>query len=263
MNIINQQNIIISAFAIFAIMGIAITPNVSADSLNTPITAVIPPLNAPGGSTDLVLKGNPASGKDPHDVLLIRVHEPGVVAAIGDSTAAGTYADCSSTPERRISLVVAGDPQQWELRVKAGDPGTNDGEPFQIADLEGLEQVKVKFGTGLTVTPVVALNGGDGVTLSGTQLEWVNIHPTPTGADNLDMIGEYSWQACGTELAGAGNWNFDESIIVVEPVGGEIISVNTSALLIAGLTTSGLWIVPSLVTVTGIGLTVYKIRKNN
>ena len=253
----------LSVFSIMAILSLAIIPHVSATvGENTPITAVNPTVNLPGGNTDLILKGNPASGKDPHDILLIRVHEPGTIILKADSTAAGTYANCD--PAKRISKAVAGDPQQWELRVKAGDPGPNDGEPFQAFDLENLEELKVKFGTGGLVTPVVTLNGGDGVTLSGTQLEWVNIHPGPSGPDNLTIIGEYSWETWGKEKVGSAtptNFSFDEGISVVKPVGGEIISINTTSLLLAGLTTSAMWIIPSLVTVTGVGLTVYKIKK--
>lgn len=268
MKIPNQLNILITAVSIIAIMGIAIIPHVSAtESENTPITGVNPTSVPPGGNVDLILKGNPSSGKDPHDILLLRVHEPGAIANKANSIVPGTapFAQvCDAT--KLISYPLAGDPQTWELRVKVGDLGTHDGEPFQALDLEGLEELKVKFGTGGVVTPVVTLNGGDGVTLSGTQLEWVNIHPTPSGVDNLNMIGEWSWETCGKEkvgLANPTNFNFDEGISVVQPVGGEIISINTAALLLAGLTTSGMWIVPSLVTVIGIGLTVYKIRKNN
>ena len=265
MKSVNHQIIIISAFSIVAIMGLGIIPHVSAtESENTPITAVNPTVTTPGGNVDLILKGNPASGKDPHDILLVRVHQPGTIALKADSTAAGTYSHCDLT--KRISYAQAGDPQQWELRVKAGDPGPNDGEPFQAFDLEGLEELKFKFGTGGTIIPVVTLNGGDGVGLSGTQLEWVNIHPTPIGADQFTIEGEYSWETCGREKVGLPNptnFNFDEGISVVKPVGGEIISINTAALLLAGLTTSGMWIIPSVVTATGIGLTFYRIRKNN
>lgn len=258
-----NTNNTIGVFAILAILAFAIIPQASAMTAeNTPITAVEPSIAIINGEVDLVWKGNPDSNKDPHDLLLTRIHEPTTSSLpVGDSDASGSYFDCADNI--RIDKVDGSlnDPVQWELRVANTDPGTNDGEPFQFFDLEGNEQVKVRFGTSGTVSPVVTLNGGDGVTLSGTVLEWVNILPANSDLDTLSKLGQYGWESCGTELAGQADWSVEESILVQLPVGGEILPISTTALLLAGMSTSAMWIVPTIGTIAGAGIALYKIQR--
>ena len=48
----------------------------------------------------------------------------------------------------------------------------------------------------------------------------------------------------------------------VLPVGGEILPINSAALLIAGISTSAMWILPTVGTIAGSGLALYKLRKS-
>ena len=81
-------------------------------------------------------------------------------------------------------------------------------------------------------------------------------------SDNTNELGTHIAISCGREGNNFPN-NYETGVdfVVITAVGGEIISVDTAALVIAGLTTSVIWIVPTLVTVTGIGVTLYKLRK--
>jgi len=45
-------------------------------------------------------------------------------------------------------------------------------------------------------------------------------------------------------------------------VGGELLSVNSSALIIAGLTSMSLWMIPTVAGIAGAGIYLVKFRAN-
>lgn len=249
----------IGAIALLGILAFAIIPQASA---MTPQFQVLP--SPVGLSKDVTLTYEGQAAQDTHTVLLTRVHEPGATAAQGNSDAAGIYDDCD--PLNIIDKAsVPADPVQWELR---NFDGPDVGEPFQIFGLDEGDMVMFSFGKGLASVPVTVIDGGDAnpVTVSAANVVWVNIHPTSVAVDNLDIDGQWRWESCGTESdLGAGplgDWDSEQSIIVVIPVSGEILPISTTALLLAGLSTSTMWIVPAIGAFAGISVTLYKLRRN-
>ena len=52
------------------------------------------------------------------------------------------------------------------------------------------------------------------------------------------------------------------SPIVPEQVAGELLPINTSALMIAGLTASAVWMIPAVAGLAGVGIYLIKFRAN-
>ena len=250
-----NSNYMIGAIALLGILVFAIIPQASA---MTAQTIVIPSIVGIGNDVVLTYEGQTA--QDTHTVLLTRVHEPTAnsphTLITGDSDAAGTYDDCSDKIDLSAS-VPNNDPPQWEAR---NFDGPDAGEPFQIFDLDMCDTVSFAFGKGLPSVPVITSGA---VTVSANKIVWVDIFPVTPTADNLDLEGEYKWESCGTESNGAGNWETTQSIIVVIPISGEILPISTTALILAGVSTSAIWLVPVIGAFAGIGLTLYKVRRHN
>lgn len=140
---------------------------------------------------------------------------------------------------------------------------TSSGEFVQIPWGHGVfinaAQVQTSAGGSLvkatTVTPVSypihweEVDDGNLATADDTS----NITPLP------DV---YKLASCGVEGAGNGlNYQDAGAFMIVLPVGGSIIPIDASALLIAGLFTTPLMALPAVGAVAGTALTIYKLRK--
>lgn len=248
-----NSNYMMGTIALLGILVFAIIPQASA---MTAQTTVFPSIVAIGNDVVLTYEGQTL--QDTHTVLLTRVHEPTAnsphTLVLGDSGAAGEYDDCADKIDLSEQV---GEPGQWEARNFDGD---DIGEPFQIFDLDEGEFVSFAFGKGLASIPVTTQGA---VTVSANNIVWVDIFPGSNTADNLDLEGQYKWESCGTENSGIGDWETTQSIIVVIPVSGEILPISTTALLLAGVSTSAMWLVPAIGAFVGIGLTIYKVRRHN
>jgi hypothetical protein len=148
-------------------------------------------------------------------------------------------------------------------------------------------QVSVPFGTGaqVVITPAVGAKVGTGippangaafgqttplaanwhkVTNYGVMTFPVTVIGGSSQSDNTNAVGQWQFVSCGKEGATFLNdYQAEANFNVVLPVGGEIIPINTAALMIAGLTSSGIWMIPTLGVMAGIGVTLYKIRRTN
>lgn len=247
---INTDKTMLFALMILTLsVGLAGVQSVYAMSPNTqPDPGTIPP----GSTFDLTWEGD--ANTDPHQVRLIRVHEPGVITTVGNTAAAGNgLGDCAVGDQISITTM-AGEPRMWELRHP------DNSQPVQFSGIDDGEMVRVTFGQGLAMVPIVA---DAGITVSSTMGTWVPITPGDASADTVDVVGNWRMLSCGTDFgSNSSPWHDSDGILVEEPVGGEILSLNTSALLIAGLTTSGIWMIPAFGTIAGTGIAIYKLRRN-
>lgn len=128
-------------------------------------------------------------------------------------------------------------------------------------------RIEVPFGTGVGSPVTVTATGGAFVTKDGTipptaagltsvQATWLEVGDTAgTPAPTTDRVGDYRIGVCGREnnlvYASAINYDVSSPFTIQEPVGGEIISVSTTALLLAGASTSALWLVPLVAVAAG------------
>ena len=103
-------------------------------------------------------------------------------------------------------------------------------------------------------------------TTSPVSAKWVPVAGGPIVPANTDRVGLYRVATCGVEPPPQANPATPmEAIGAFETtlqVAGEILSINTSALLLAGLSTSAVWMLPTVGAVVGTGVAVYKLRKN-
>lgn len=139
----------------------------------------------------------------------------------------------------------------WELRSAANAAHLIDYR-FPVGSV-GATSVKVNFGTGVNPVTVtvdspaeLSINGvfqGAGVSVQGQWVEITNnVGGTGATAPSTDRIGLYAVVTCGLE--GGQPSEVSGNLQVVKPVAGEIIPVSTTALLLAGVSSSALWLVP-------------------
>ena len=85
------------------------------------------------------------------------------------------------------------------------------------------------------------------------------------GIGDFPLDGEYFWNVKETD--GAGNEGpFAEKsfsfIIAPHPVAGELLSLDSSALVIGGLASSAVWMIPAVTGIVGTGIYLVKFRVN-
>ena len=119
----------------------------------------------------------------------------------------------------------------------------------------GLITVDPAFGNGGTHTMTISANGA----VPGGTVEWVEL-TQGAGTDQTDLAGLYLYGNCSQQGGSADTAT--KTFFVEFPVGGEILPINTSALLLAGLTTNALWILPALAVAAGAGIVVLKFQLN-
>jgi len=178
------------------------------------------------------------------------------------------------------STLAAGE-SRWTL-VRDGGGVSNDGKPIGYefpapsATCDGNCGIKFKFpgdivGSSQTVvtrtqTATIFVIGGTETGLTSANAKWVKtagpgpVDPATAVAtagvvNNIGSCGDESvLTPFDTQWEEYANWG------VVKPVGGSIMSVNVSALLIAGAFTTGLWILPVLGISSISGYYLYRNR---
>jgi len=169
--------------------------------------------------------------------------------------------DTCDLPNADASLEV------WELRntadtfpIKAFLP---QGESMKVLFKDGTQTVVVtSAGSGLTTNGDIP-DASDPDSVSG---KWVNLNSAVAAAtDTLSAPDRYYILACGEDILQGDN-DFYQSSGLFEnqlPVGGELLQINTAALLVAGISTSLFWMVPILGAVVGYGVYRLSTKKHN
>jgi len=136
------------------------------------------------------------------------------------------------------------------------------------------ETMKVLFKSGTVTVSVSSVGSGltdDGSAPDATDPEsvsaiWDDINlSVPASTGTLTPPDLYFILACGEDILGAGNLKYQSSGVFENqaPVGGELLQINTAALLVAGISTSSLWMVPILGAVVGYGVYRLSTKKHN
>ena len=176
----------------------------------------------------------------------------------------GTLTDDNVCP---LDSTLGAGESKWTL-VRDGGGVSNDGKPigyeFPAPSLtcDGNCGIKFKFpgdivGSILTVatrtqTATMFVIGGTETGLTSVNAKWVQtagLGPSDpaTAVATAGVINSIG--SCGDETVVSSfdqDWEDYSNWAVIKPVGGSIMSVNVSALLIAGVFTTGLWILPVL-----------------
>jgi len=251
MNVHDPRINIAGIFLVFVIIGIMTMP--SASAMDTPNFDTIPVTVPQGGALTLKYSGDIA--KDPHTVLLTRMIQAGVTPN-GGLTDSATSPGAASNCALKIRQVLAVDGDQWELRHNVGG-----GQPVIITGLDVGESVSIPFVAGAVAITRVGTVGVSSLDAAQTAV-WFDIRPGGGSAANTNVVGQMSWESCGTDT-GVGvllDWEHKEQIQVVVPVGGEILPINTTSLLIAGFSSNPFWILTMLAITAGAAFTLLRFQ---
>lgn len=124
--------------------------------------------------------------------------------------------------------------------------------------------VKIKFGNtpvgGFSVNTV----GNPTVSTNGL-VEWREV---VSGLMNTDTVSQvvgdvHRYHVCGFDKGQPNQFDVLNSWTIQAPVGGSILAIDTTALLIAGVFSTGLWMIPAAAAGVSAGLAFYKIRRNH
>lgn len=221
--------------AVVAISAASIMPQAMADTPNQSLLPDPPIVNNP---VTITIEGK--APQAPHFGERIRVMEPGWTSG------GGLAAPCTA-----LSIAAPNSYSVWELQ-SGGSPVTY--------TLQAGDQLKITFGSGGAPTVTLINTSGNSAVTAGPYT-WVDVG-VGGGVHNTSQLAAYTYGSCGKDGNQAGN-NFQQTdeFTPVKPVGGEIIPISTTALLLAGMSTSALWLVPLAAVAVG-AFTVLRLQVN-
>ena len=188
-------------------------------------------------------------------------------------TAGVIYVHDPNAPVNGLLWTAANTPCTWQFA------GTDTGSVWELQDGNGALVTYTLDGTdpldSITVTfggnPNIVL--GDSATLSlppNPAYEWVDITannaaPTTNTLTDASAIPPtfYGFHTCGTDNGSTQPvpYGDDRQFAVVLPVGGEVLQIDSAALMIAGLSTGMTWLAPVILAGVGAVYSVYRLRK--
>ena len=246
-NVKRTSSFTILFLAMAALMISTVPAAMASPGLGTGTTPTTPVL---GSTMTVNVIGTPGSA--PNDKVSIRMFEP-QTPAITVPLDQGVFTDPCTTagvmPDGTATY------RAWDLYHGAVIA------QFEITS--GGDVLRVSFGNGAvsqTVTynavPIAAANIDD---LGAGTWDWKQTAASPspgTADDVIDVLVTaapfYTFIACSNESTAASPGTFDDQNFKTQkPVAGTILPINTAALLIAGISTSALWLVPLVAVAAG------------
>jgi len=176
------------------------------------------------------------------------------------SSITGTNNGCNNIGGEGGLPAVPGGEEGWILR-----DSTNTG-PAQITITGAPIVAAIPFGSGATFDPTAA-----GVSVSSPPLHWDKVGTANDGTpdDETDVGGvvpdEYSLYVCGEDGAdfqNLGGFGAGDSWDIVAPVAGELIPINTTALLVAGVQANAFSVLASLAIIGAAGFGMLYLQNN-
>jgi len=211
---------------------------------------------------EITYTGNAAD--DPHSVLVTQIAKPTAPTGAKADPAVNTQSCRDTSPGLNPA---AGDAAVFELRNAAGTDAS------EIRDIDDGETITIPFGVTDTVLATVSSTvdvNGVAVTDTTFTAKWVQITGGVTGSAlaKLDITGAWTWQSCGYDTTdGAPNgdlaWSHDESFLVSEPIGGEILPINSVSLVVAGLAANTMLLIPVIGAMAGAGFAILRLHKKD
>ncbi len=126
------------------------------------------------------------------------------------------------------------------------------------------DAVKIKFGNTPVGGFLVNIVGAPIVSTNGL-VEWKEV---VSGLKNTDTVSQvvgdiHRYDVCGFDTNQPNQYDVLNNWTIQAPVGGSILAIDTTALLIAGVFSTGLWMIPAAAAGISAGLALYKIRRNH
>lgn len=238
---------------LFASVGlVAMAPSVYA--MQTPDFDTDPLFPVAGGSVELTWTGD---GDAPHDVRNIEVTPPSGldVTNTGPAAIGATVGDCDAAFQI-VKPENGDDGHVFELQ----ETGSQKAVSFLIANSGDTIMVPFPNGPGNTPVTIVAVGAGTSASV-GTAI-WRDITFGLGDIDpSLNELGQYKVPFCGIDTPG--NFQLAEGFTVKPPVGGALLSIDTTSLIIAGATANALWILPvlGLAAIGSIALLKFQVAR--
>ena len=172
----------------------------------------------------------------------------------------------SPTDDDVCSLDTSTGTKAWRL-VSSGDGTTPIRMAIPAGALTGL--VTAPFGTGVAASFSVQATGGAMLTADGStptasgittvSATWLDVGDV-AGTPSTDRVGNYRVGSCGNEGVNLGSpFEGFGLFSIVLPIGGMVIPVGATSLVLAGISTNALSIV-SLVAIAGVSFAVLKFQ---
>jgi len=253
----------ITMIMLFASVGSLLSTGIpDAFAMTSPAVGQEPNTPVMGGTMKVVIIAGTNAELD-HVKGIVRIYEPNLTVGTGTG-------DFSKTPPLDVcdfgttGGTNLGTGRIWEFRQ-----ASNTGLANEYTITQTTDSLKIPFGVnGATVTPTKT----PGVTLSDNQGVWVQTSESPnpgTMDDTIDFLTDdvgapYRVATCGYDNEGQAGDKFQ--YLVNDPfgtqalVGGTIMAIDTTALLIAGISTSQLMILPALGIVAGGAFALLKFQ---
>ncbi len=228
----------------------------STQSTNSPGASPVPSTPVVGGTLDIVITA--AGLSTDHIKGIVRVYEPGVDPDTGSGTSFISPCDFGTT-----IVTTAG------RRVFQFNQFSSQGSANEYTMDTGGSDLVIPF-TGGAVVPTL----GAGVSLDENTGIWIKVEGLGSGTPSIDFLtavagDEYRIATCGYDNTGLpqarDQYNVDTGFPTQQAVGGEILPINTSALLLAGLGANTFWMLPVLAAIAGASFVVLRLqltRKN-
>lgn len=111
----------------------------------------------------------------------------------------------------------------------------------------------------------VTLIGAPTDNAAGGMVEWKEVVSGLTNTDAISqVVGDvHRYNICGFDTGQTLQFNVLNNWSIQAPVGGSILAIDTTALLIAGVFSTGFWMIPAAAAGISAGLALYKIRRNH
>jgi len=141
----------------------------------------------------------------------------------------------------------------WELR--------NGGVRVTFLLASAGDQITVRFGVG-AANPVIA--GAAFMTPNAGAFRWFDTDTGAVATDNTNVAGGYRYGSCGTDETGISPAPYTDlnTQNLQAPVGGTILGIDKTALLISGVLLNPIWILPVLGLVAGGTFALLRFQVN-
>ncbi len=242
-----------------AIGALATSSIQSASAMFSPSVSSNPAPLIVGFGGNLITITAAVDGTQPHEDVRISIAEPTVIIGWG-ANQPGTPAvlNVNPIPGGTCTLPpVQANPNArsvWHLQTAGVD---------SLFDIPVGGVVKIPF-TGPGAVAIIYSGGATGPA-TGTWVDQVNA-ASASVAFVTSGLSLYSGGHCGYDLVGTTGTtnNLYGTVSTLSsqfPVGGSIIPIDTTALMIVGLSSGLVWIFPTIAAGIGIGAAAYKLRR--
>ncbi len=246
-------------------------PSALAQANNSPLITFSPSTPDVGGSVLVTITGDPTVGLTataPHTDVRVGWANPGFIIADLGTGGIGPNPDTDGD----------GDPDNCALLRTIPFPPVLDEEDlyYLMTVAGGTTAVEFSIPAGGTVTLSIpgGISGATSIVLAGGATTtdgdltgfWVpqnTVFPDPPALDELSPPA-YRFLDCGYDqgagASGAGRYSRGTDFSTQTPVAGEILSIDTTALLIAGISTNPMWTMLSLALVAGSAFALLRFQ---